>query len=79
MKAVLEELESGFACFIPDDQSEAIYIEEKNLPKDIKLGQLYDMTFDAQGNIENLKALPEEQNERKERLKNKRDRLKKRK
>lgn len=79
MKVVLEELESGTACFIPEDKSETIYIQEKDLPRNIKLGQLYDLTFDTQGKIKALKELPKEGNERKERVKNKRERLKKRK
>lgn len=79
MKAVLEEVESGIACFIPDDQNDAIYLNEKDLPKNIKLGQLYDITFNDQGKIEKIKELSKEQLERHERLKNKREQLKKRK
>lgn len=76
MKAVLEEIESGYACFIPDNQSDAIYLKEHNLPKNIKVGQLYDISLDDNGNFDTLKELSKEQKERKERLKRKREQLK---
>jgi len=76
MKAVLEEIESGYACFIPDNQSNAVYLKKEDLPKNIKIGQLYDISIDDNGNLDKLKELPKEQERRKARLKRKRKRLK---
>lgn len=78
MRAVVEEIENNFVCFVPDNKEEAIYIEKRKLPKSVKVKDVVELVYQA-GEVVEVISLEEEKEKRLEANRLKREKLLKRK
>jgi len=78
MQAVLEEIEAGIVSFIPEDKSETKYVHLDRLAmkqEDLKVGALYELKLSKTSEVIDCSLLDSEQEERKKRIKSKREQL----
>lgn len=77
MRAVLEAVEGNVARFIPDDESSPIHIPLGQVPSDVQIGSVCEVTVDSKGYT--IRLLSSETQKRRNRIKAKREALLKRK
>lgn len=73
MKMMLEEIEGNLARFIPD-KGEPFHVNKNLLPKDFRIGELYEVTIEEE-QVLSIKSLKEETQERLAKMRQKRANL----
>lgn len=74
MRAVVEEIESGMVCFIPDNGEEAIYIETNKVTHSMTIGDVVELVYED-GKLLSLTPLKDEKERRLEANRLKREKL----
>ncbi|KRN56334.1 DUF3006 family protein [Carnobacterium divergens] len=68
MKVVLEEIENSIARLIPDDGQSPMYVLENELPKELQVGDVLELTYQRiDGKL--IKSIQRLENEKEGRLK----------
>lgn len=75
MKAVYEELNGDIAVFLVEDLNRTIQIRQSKLPADARVGDIYEVEWNADAQLQFLYKLPEERRRREDSARKKREAL----
>lgn len=77
MKVVLEEIENSIARLIPDNGQSPMYVLENELPKEVQVGDVLELTYQRIDGkrIKSIQRLENEKEARLKKMKEKREAL----
>ena len=79
MKAVYEELNGEMAVFLVEQLKRTVQIEQSKLPADARVGDIYEVEWNADAPMQFLEKLPDERVRREDSARKKREALLRRK
>ncbi len=75
MKAVYEELNGEMAVFLIEELKRTVQLEQSKLPVDAKIGDIYEVEWQADAPLQFLEKLPAERARREQSARAKREEL----
>ncbi len=75
MKAVYEELNGDIAVFLVEELKRTVSINQSKLPADARIGDIYEVEWNADAQLQFLNKLPDERAHREESVRRKREML----
>lgn len=75
MKAVYEELNGEIAVFLVEELQRTVPIKQSKLPADAHIGDIYEVEWNADAQLQFLNKLPDERARREESARRKREML----
>lgn len=78
MKAVFEELNGEIAVFLVEDLKRTVQVRRALLPEDARVGDIYEVEWNADEQLQLLEKLPKERERRENSARKKREELLKR-
>ena len=75
MKAVYEELNGDIAVFLVEELKRTGHIRQSNLPVDAQIGDIFEVEWNADAQLQFLNKLPDERAHREESVRRKREML----